>query len=178
MGMRASYRRLTSGEFQRLLDDPGEASVYFGCDFGFTDMKRIYAYLDRLSADERYLDIDKNWHGLHFLLTDSGSLGATQVLGPLGNVVLGGTPTKWEASYGPVRFLTPREVKEVADALAQLNEEDLRRRYDSEAFLAADIYPQGWDQTSLDYLMAAFCQVRDFFKQAAEEGNVVLLSCD
>lgn len=178
MGIEASYRRLSPAEFQQLRDDPAQADIYFGLDE--EDDEKICAYFDRLRASNRYLDIDKSWHALHFLLTGEAVMDKTQVAPPLGNVVLGGTPTEWEATYGVVRYLTPQEVKEVAEALEKISEAELRHRYDPKAFLVADIYPAGeaWDGTGIEELVDVFGQVRDFFLEAAREGNVVLLSSD
>jgi len=180
MGIEASYRRLPPEEFQRLLDDPARADAYFGYDIDEDDDDGVDAYYDRLNASNRYLDIDKSWHGLHFLLTGEAARYETQVPPPLGNVVLGGTPSEWDATYGVVRYLTPQEVKDVAGALEQISETELRRRYTPQAFQTADIYPGGevWDETVIEELLKVFNKVRDFFVAAKRDGEVVLLSSD
>src|SRR5207237_400765 len=125
----------------------------------------------------RFLDIDKEWQALHFLLTGRAEMDTTNVPPPLGNVVLRGTPTKWEATYGMVRYLTPQEVEHVALALSSLDEGELRLRLDPAAFQAANIYPGGevWDTSALEGLLKTFGRVRDFFSAAAREGEAALL---
>ncbi len=93
---------------------------------------------------------------------------------------MGGTETEWEATYGRVRYLTPQEVKDVTSALEKLSTENLRRRFEPDTFRAAGLYPHNveWDTEGLEYLLDMFTKVRDFFTEAAREGDVVLLSSD
>src|SRR5271165_1779219 len=71
------------------------------------------------------LNIDKSWHGIHFLLTSS-AWGGTP---PLSNAVLGGTEFGPDLGYGPARYLTPDQVKEVAAGLDRITGETLRGRF-------------------------------------------------
>jgi hypothetical protein len=183
MGIEASYRRLSPDDFRALQVNPQAADAYFGHaredgDEGYENY--IDAYFDRLHASDRYLDIDKDWAGLHFLLTGDDGMGKAEVPPPLGNVVVGGMDTEWDATYGMVRYLTPKEVKDAAVALEQITEDELRSRYDLAAFRAADIYPGGevWSEHDIEPLLEVFAQVRDFFAEAARQGEVVLLSSD
>ncbi|MBV9849044.1 MAG: YfbM family protein [Armatimonadetes bacterium] len=185
MSITASYRRLPPDEFEHLLSDPKAAA-----EFGFVDLDELELFDDEedfdssasdaaLEENGRYLDIYQDWHALHFLLTGKAEMDKTDVPPPLGNVVLGGTETKWEATYGKVRYLTPEEVKDVAMALQAIKEEDLRHR-DLTTFTAANLYTyrDGWSTEDLERLMDVFTEVRDFFSKAAREGDVVLLSSD
>ena len=124
--------------------------------------------------------IDQAWDGLHFLLTGLSLTDTVPSPPPLGNVVQGGTPTEWEATFGTVRYLTPQEVKAVSFALDQITEADLRTRYSPKTFRRAGIYPGGevWDESGIEYLLEVFSKVRDFYSAAAREGDVVLLSFD
>jgi hypothetical protein len=180
MSICANYRRLSLEEFERLRADPDQANVYFGLDIDEDDDEKVDAYYDRLEANNRYLDIGKTWHGLHFLLTGEAKMDSTDVPHPMGSIVLGGTPTEWEATYGVVRYLMPREVQEVAHALDQISESELRQRYDPYGFQVANIYPGGevWNADGIEELLEVFSQVRDFFSEAARDGDVVLLSSD
>lgn len=179
MGIEASYRRITPDEFQQLCDDPLKAEQYFGLNYELDDTD-FDAYQEALDASESYLDIGKDWQGLHFLLTGKAEMDTTEVAPPLGNVVLGGRPTAWEATYGMVRFLTPEEVRDVAVALEQIDELELRSRLDHAVFRAADIYPSAktWDTVSMEMLLDIFAQVRDFYLTASRNGDVMLLAFD
>ncbi len=187
MSITASYRRLMPDEFQKCQDDPKAAAA--ANLFNLEEMDEdTYEDLDADFDDEaaaesgHYLDISNSWHALHFLLTGKNEMDSTTVPPPFGNVVLGDTPTKWEATYGLVRSLTPDEVKAVAVALAETKPEDLRRRSLTQ-FGAEHLYgyhglPRGSNLSAedLEELLEVFEQVRDFFVAAAQEGDVVLLS--
>ncbi len=58
--------------------------------------------LDDDPSDE-FLDLDKAWHGLHWLLT--GTADDTDT--PAGQAILGGTEIGEDKGYGPSRLLRP-----------------------------------------------------------------------
>lgn len=189
MSINASYRRLTHEEFQKCLDDPitaASANLFNldEMDDDFEDNLGEEFNFDAAAKSGRYLDIGKFWHGLHFLLTGNTDMDTTTVPPPLGNVVLGGTPTKWEATYGTVRSLTPAEVKEVASVLEDTTLEDLRRRsllqFGAEHLYGYRGLPRGsrLGDEDVEALLEVFEEVRDFFVLAAQEGDVMLLSFD
>jgi len=119
------------------------------------------------------LDIEKAWHGLHFVLCGV----AEEAPPPLGNAVLGGEPLGGDMGYGPCRFLTPEQVSETAQALSGLSVEEFRRRYDAAALDRADIYPRRWGTGphELDWLADAFVEVSGYFRDAAAAGEAMLL---
>lgn len=189
MSITASYRRLTPEEFQKCLDDPitaASANLFNldEMDDDFEDNLGDEFDFDAAAKSGRYLDIGKFWHGLHFLLTGNTEMDTGTVRPPLGNVVLGGTPTKWEATYNMVRSLTPEEVREVAFVLENMTLENLRRRsltqYGAEHLYGYHGLPCGSSLGAGDTeaLLEVFEEVRDFFIAAAQEGDVVLLSSD
>jgi hypothetical protein len=182
MGIEASYRRLNAAEWDQLQQLQESDSTLDGFD-------RYEAYAsiadsDELRSSDRYLTIDKDWHALHVLLTSeiSNPSNIPPFPPPLGNVVMGGTETPIDATYGKVRFLKPDEVQKVAYALSQISVEDLRARFDPIAFTKAEVYPNprpgGWDTEHLESLLWVYPQLVGFFRDAAREGNVVLLSFD
>ena len=52
---------------------------------------------------EQRFDLDKAWHGIHFLLTGS----AWETTPGAGESVLGGDPVGPDRGYGPARLLDP-----------------------------------------------------------------------
>jgi hypothetical protein len=182
MGMEASYRRIDAAEWDKLQQLLKSYSALDG-----EDRYEAYASIadsDELRSSDRYLTIDKDWHALHALLTGEFSKPSNiqPVPPPLGNVVMGGTETPIDATYGKVRFLTPEEVREVTDALSQITVQEPQARFDPIAFTAAEVYPNprpgGWDIEQLESLLWVYPQLVGFFRDAAREGNVVLLSFD
>lgn len=122
---------------------------------------------------EQRLDLDKAWHGIHFLLTGS----PWETTPGAGESVLGGEPVGPGLGYGPARLLDPDRVRAVAAGLRAVTAEDLRARYEPGALTEAAIYPQVWDAEDFDaYLLPHFTGLREFYVAAAGQGQSVLLA--
>ena len=124
---------------------------------------------------EHEVDVDKAWHGLHWLLTGTDwtvSAGA-------GEAILGGERIGDDDEDEDVRLLAPERVAAVAAALASLPRETLAARYDPPAMAAAKIYPDIWVRDgaeALDYLLHYYDELAEFYAGAAERGDGVLAS--
>jgi hypothetical protein len=121
------------------------------------------------------LDLDKAWHGIHYLLTGGEVWGGN---GPLADAVLGGQTIGPDVGYGPARLLLPEQVAAVARALAEVSPETLAVSFDPAAMDQAGVYPQIWDegQEALDYLLSYYQRLAAFYERAARQGNAVLLA--
>jgi Domain of unknown function (DUF1877) len=118
------------------------------------------------------LDLDKAWHGIHFLLCQR----ADEAPPPLGNAVLGGTEIGPDQGYGPVRYVTPEEVAEVAAAVTKVDDTQLRCNWQPQRLTEKQIYPGGWEEAeSLDWLIDSLAQLRSFYAEAAKSGSAVLI---
>jgi hypothetical protein len=121
-------------------------------------------------------DVDKAWHGLHYLLTGTADGGE----GPAALAILGGEEIGEDLGMGPARFLTPSQVREVAAALAGITDAELRARFDPQRMQALDIYPDViWvrdGDDAFDYLMDNFAPLVEFYADAAARGDGVILS--
>lgn len=143
------------------------------------------------------LDIGKNWHGLHFLMTGKDRGGES----PLADAVfLGGsiededwdedTPDEseeetdsWDVAsleeignYGG-QLLSPVYVAEVHRAMADLQEAALVGNFVPHRMDSLEIYPGHWTrspETHLNDLLEAFRQVKEFYSAAAESRHGVL----
>jgi hypothetical protein len=122
------------------------------------------------SASEDGLNLEKSWHVLHYLLTGK----AESVPPPLGNAILGGQEIGKDLGYGPARFLTPQQVREVATALASISRDDLSKRFDLKAMMRAKIYPVR-DKSELELTQEYFEQLARYYANAAKSGNAMLL---
>jgi hypothetical protein len=182
MGIEASYRRITPSEWENVQSQAIGENAPIGSDL--EEAYIAFTYSDEMMASDRYLSIEKEWHALHALRT--GNISDPSEIKPypppLGNVVMGGTETPFNATYGRVRYLTPDEVCEVAETITKISVDDLKARFDPAAFTKAKVYPNprpgGWDTDQLEPLLFYFPQLVSFFQEAAREGNVVLLSFD
>jgi hypothetical protein len=121
-------------------------------------------------AGAEQIDIDKSWQLIHFLLTGDAWQGET----PLRDVVLGGVPISDEdVGYGPARYLTAVEVKQVNAALSGISGAELWLRFDAGRVEAAEIYPSSWGNDDRD-VIANFESLRRFYASAALDEQVVL----
>jgi hypothetical protein len=121
------------------------------------------------------LDIDKAWHGIHYLLSGTTSVSK----GPYGPVILGGQDVGPDLGYGPPRFLAISEVAKVSKALSDMPTDQFRRRYDPKAMDAADVYPRNWKREGprgLTWLDAAFQELVEFYARAATQRMAVILA--
>jgi hypothetical protein len=117
------------------------------------------------------LSLEKSWHALHYLLTGTSQPAPSAV----GNAILGGEEIGDERDYGRVRFLTTREVREVAEALAATSKEDLARHFDIEKMKAAKVIYPCRDQSEFELAQDYFEQLSDYYVDGAASGNAMLL---
>lgn len=150
----AGYRR-DPAEAVRLVRDPG--------------------LVDDLLESEDFgtmLDLDKGWHGIHWLLT--GSAEPTEA--PLSDAIFGGDAFGEDLGYGPPRLLPPERVRSVAAALEATDVESLRARMLPAAMAEAGIYPAIWDEDDIfdEYLAPSLEELRQFYAAAATAGEAVV----
>ncbi|MFI4876164.1 MAG: YfbM family protein [Blastopirellula sp. JB062] len=195
MGMICTYRRLSPGELAELEQDP-EAAISYLCGLPGIDMAamaqmmhdpdaiaahgpEILAAMAHAQDDPTRVDLEKDWHALHFLLTGDASLEPdADPEDPLFRVVMGGTPTAIEASYGPARRFERDEIAQIAEALRPLSIDILRERFSAEAFNQAGIYPEpqpgGWTQDEVEGMFQVFPKLQQLFSDAARSDDVVI----
>lgn len=197
MGIEVAYRRLKPAKWTRLEKNPEQAASFlfeFLPGFDLASLSElqsnpesrqskqadILAALQKAHDDPARLDLEKDWHALHFLLTGDPSDSPEHLPDdPLHNVVMGGHDTNIDADYGPVRCLRPDEVKTIARELKKVSVEDLRRRFSAKAFNEEEIYPNprpgGWNGREIESVFQIFPNVVKFFQDAAAAGEVVLI---
>ena len=73
---------------------------------------------ERLTLPKRYVDLDKSWHAIHFLLCSSIEPDGT----PVGAAILGGDPFGPDLSYGPVRVISADYAREICHRTYALTE--------------------------------------------------------
>ncbi|KAB8195611.1 DUF1877 family protein [Lysobacter maris] len=160
MGMAGCFAAVDTKTLAELEADPGRIEGYLYPDDGDGD-------------PDNSIDVDKAWHGIHYLLHGSADPGA----GPLGQAILGGEPIGDDMGYGPARLLRAERVRTIADALIDVSE--LRARYAPQAMEAAGVYPDSiWvrdGNEALDYLLEHYRELRRFYRDAAGRGDGVLL---
>jgi hypothetical protein len=125
-------------------------------------------------------DLDKSWHGIHYLLTGSAWEGAP----PLDFLVEGGRQVgRIDSEHGPVRAFRAKEVRDIYEAVSSIGPYELRKRFNARDMAAKEIYPDIWtrvpnEEDSLRYLMDNLDRMRAFLHETidAEFGILVFLT--
>jgi hypothetical protein len=131
----------------------------------------LYPEDDTAEFRLRLADIDKNWHVIHFLLNGSAWDGTS----PLFDAVLGGVEFTEDLGHGPARFLLPEQVVATSKALAEVEPEELWRRFDPTRLKAAEVYGAGGGADSREYVLESYAVLRAFFRAASAAGDAAIL---
>lgn len=126
-----------------------------------------------------FVDLDKAWHCLHYLLSGSPRGGE----GPLSFLLTGGTPVGTEdlGGMGPARVFRPGELGSVADALAPVREQKLLARFDPKQLEKLDIYPGRWSalnlrsEYELGYYFGPFEELKRLLERGKTEGSGMIV---
>lgn len=137
------------------------------------DPAQIAALFDEEGPE---LDLGRAWHGLHFLLTGT----ARATAGPRGYILGGQALGEVPVGYGPARGFTQAQAAAFDDLLHCLSLPELRRRFDAQAMIDADVYPNHWERALtgeedlFGELAGHFVRLRDFVAGARRDGMGLL----
>ena len=200
MGMTCTLRRVNETDLRRLREAPPEQvfTFIYGESIPLETVREpgLSGFIMRLFGiqtqqvsataaanefqqinDTDELDIDKAWHGLHFLFTGTADNGQEP-----GCFLLCGGEEIGEEDVGPARVLRADQVSQFAAFLAELSNEELLRRYNPTRMSALEIYPEIWTrpeapgESSFDYLLEAFEDLRDFVTTTSARGDALIVS--
>jgi hypothetical protein len=128
-----------------------------------------------------FVDLDKAWNALHYLLTGSARDGE----GPLAFLLKSGTAVGDEdLGHGPARVFQPSEVAAISDALADMAQHKLMPRFDLKKFEKLELYPGRWSEVNvrsdydLGYYFGPLEQLKSVTRRAKHEslGMIVWIS--
>lgn len=199
MGLTCSLFRATSTEIQRIIDDPETLDDFVESVEGNAPKMREYrpkgflGLLLRLTPirieepvpdDEsqmaapdpaRCIDIDKGWHGLHFLLTGKSEGGDE----PACYLTAGGETLDEDGCF---HVLRPEQVCRFAQHLSALDPAELERRFEPVRMAKLEIYPDAiWTspasggESPLAWLLGLFSEVSSFMTNCARVGDGVII---
>jgi hypothetical protein len=114
---------------------------------------------------------DKSWDAMHRALAD-GKLTWDGGEYPLNHVVLAGELLYHQSDH-IMSLKTPKQVRDIAEALPAITEVEFRRRY-----FAIDAVSYGFPMSEDDfsYTWEGFQGVRELYQRAAKEGRLVLFT--
>ena len=129
---------------------------------------------------EIFLDIDKMWDALVFVLTGFSS---SEFLddNPLREAVLGVTPLEEVSEY--IAYTEKNKIAEIVEALESFDMDRAMTNFSMEACKKADLYPNIWDyleeeEEIKDEIRISFVNMKRFYKQILSiEGNVLVTIC-
>jgi hypothetical protein len=202
MGVTCSLHRATESDIERLLADLDAVVSFLDPDDGSAPRVRevrpkgFLGWLLRLTPitisevvpeseggarlhppdPDRSIDIEKGWHGLHFLFTGMADEGEE----PACYFIRGGEDLDDE---GHSRALRPHQVRRFSEYLSALTPAELARRYDPERMTKLKIYPDViWSRPTepgnspLEWLTECFADVRQFISKAAASNDGVIIN--
>jgi hypothetical protein len=139
------------------------------------DELRAWAEKRKAEVGDTEVDLDKAWHGIHYLLT--GSIESNGTLAS--KVIMGGENIGPDRGYGPAQLLNPAEVKAIAHLLEETKPDMLRMRFKPKEMTQMGVYPAViWERDgdeALTYLLDYYKKLVAFYKLAAEKGQAVIL---
>ena len=157
---------------------PGLLARLFGRGAAEAPVPAAPAPLVLAEGEGEIVDLDKSWHGIHYLLTGTAWEGDP----PLNFLVTGGREVgDDEVGQGPARTYTAAETREIAGALAAVGDPELRSRFAPDAMMRLEIYPEIWDRDpaeddTLGYLMEHLGLLRRAVATVVERGHGLLVT--
>ena len=168
MGMIANYQYLSDDKLKqiKLLSNEEEDLL---------DLAEDYA-----EEYEIFLDIDKMWDALVFVLTGFSS---SEFLddNPLREAVLGVTPLEDVSDY--IAYTEKSRIAAISQALESFDIDRAMADFSMEACKKADLYPNIWDyleeeEEIKDEIRISFVNMKEFYKKILElNGNVLVTIC-
>jgi hypothetical protein len=127
----------------------------------------------QVSGKGASISLDKAWHGVHYLLCGKAEPGSDLA----SHAVMGGTEIGEDLGYGPARYFDPDKVAAIARELSRLNlKAEMIARWDPDQMAALGIYPAGFQPDDDRWLMNAFRQLRQFYRDASA-ANLAVVTC-
>lgn len=168
MGMIANYQYLPDDKLKQIKLLSNEEN-------DLLDLAEDYA-----EEYEIFLDIDKMWDALVFVLTGFSS---SEFLddNPLREAVLGVTPLEDVSEY--ITYTEKTKIAEIVEALESFDMDRAMTDFSMEACKKADLYPDIWDyleeeEEIKDDILTCFVKMKDFYKEILNhKGNVLVTIC-
>jgi Domain of unknown function (DUF1877) len=162
MAGRGVHFALTEEQASRLMNTPGANDEF------------LMEFVQEIEGawDEEWLqETDKSWDAIHRCLTD-GKLEYGDT--PFHKCILGSDNLYGGDDY-IISFLDPQDVKAVAAAIKDIDQDWLRRKYDA---IDTESYQGCLSDSDFEYTWSWFPQLRDFFQKAAAADRAMLFTVD
>lgn len=143
----------------------------------FLNAEGFLAFLRQVPEDCK-IDLDKSWHGIHFLLSrcDFKSSPYTSFLLSGGHRI----PLSVQVP-APTRAFLSSEVKVIASILSNISDKMLMSYYQPQIMNHLEIYPEEWSNLNEEndwvqnYLVGSFSGLKEFVIHAASQNFSVII---
>ncbi|UII27172.1 YfbM family protein [Fulvivirga maritima] len=163
MGMIGNVIRVSQEELNEFLNNP------------VTLEKKIYS--DQSFEADWFLDLDKSWDGINYILTGD-------IIGGLENepdilqrafFSFQVISEEQDLGYGPAQYLNPTQVKETYSELEIMTNDILKSKVNGSEMNELGIYPEIWTEPeSEEFLIDSFNEFKEFYKKAAENNQAIV----
>ena len=168
MGLIANYQLVNDQELEKIMDPD-------------LDPEELLEDLEELAEEQEvFLDIDKMWDVLHFVLTGVSS-DEPPADNPLSEAIVGVISAEDMDDY--VAVTEKDRVAEILSALKSFNIEEALEKFDMEACKEAGLYPNIWDKDDkgladalLDEIKTCYNGLITFYKMVLESGGNVVVT--
>jgi hypothetical protein len=115
-------------------------------------------------------DLEKSWHGIHYLLTGS----AWEGVPPFDFLVDGGQQVgQIDVDHGPLRAFRNDQVRTIYENISGIGPYELRKRFNARDMAAKEIYPDIWtkvahEEDTLRHLMDSLDKLRAFLRETID----------
>ncbi len=161
MGMTVSFLRVTEKEIEAYKKNSEKFENRF--------------FSEERSEDPDFLDIDKSWDGIIFLLTGQSVQNTSDEL--LSIIFSRNFLDKTQNfGFGPAHYLTSEEVKTINNKISSLTIEDLKLKFNPNKMMELEVYPQIWNEgeVAFEYLSKNFIALKEFYKVAAQNNQAIV----
>ena len=170
MGMICELRQLSPAYAQMLLHNPNEVLQYYD-DASEGELPE--------EAQGEDLDLDKAWHGLHYVLTGTAEQGKEPWCYLLTGGEQVGDETDHDVGYGPARILMPPQVAAFQQAVASISSAEVSIRFNPAEMTRLDIYPSVWDRQDEqleEWMQESLTELQSFLERAVDQQQAVIIS--
>ncbi len=164
MGMIQNYLRVDNDTLNAFIKDSSSLEAI--------------VYGDDITNNENFLDLDKAWEGVFFIITGQSLAKAVEAEAPLLGILMGPLEIDpdQDMGYGPATYTTAEQTRVIYNAIKDLTKEELSANYDPNRMDEEGLYPDIWqnDENALEYLLDYFDDLKNFYKNAVENGEAVV----
>ncbi|MBD2021268.1 DUF1877 family protein [Leptolyngbya sp. FACHB-36] len=131
----------------------------------------------------RGLWLNRAWDILNYIFTGHSSDAELPLLVyegesiPQINLFWGGNTIIDKDGFG-THYLEATEVREVAEVLSKISQQEIRQRFEQGLITQPDIYHFSWREQNYEWLFEMCISVKEFYADAASQGNAMLINID